>query len=168
MIGFRASWIALILAVLIFMGGIPRLAAQNNEWTLAPDQVEWPSGESSLIGTSFVAGIETVVVHGDPTGIGLYTLLLRVPPHTRIQAHSHPDDRVATVLAGTWFFGYGDAFDEGSLKELPSGSIYSEPPGSNHFAMTREEGVVIQITGIGPTGTTYVDPRHDPSDPSRR
>ena len=90
-------------------------------------------------------------------------MLLRVGPDTRIDAHSHPDDRVATVMSGTWHFGYGEAFDEMLLKELPSGSIYTEPPGSNHFAATRDQGVVIQITGFGPSGTTYVDPANDPS-----
>ncbi len=57
----------------------------------------------------------------------------------------------------------GKLFDETLLKELPSGSIYTEPPGSNHFAATRDEGVVIQITGFGPSGTTYVVPANDPS-----
>ena len=44
------------------------------------------------------------------------------------------------------------------------GSFYTEPPGENHFAETRESAVLVQITGFGPTGTTYVrasdDPRH--------
>jgi hypothetical protein len=35
-----------------------------------------------------------------------------VPAHTRIAAHSHRDDRVATVISGTWDIGYGDKFGE--------------------------------------------------------
>ena len=50
------------------------------------------------------------------------------------------------------------------LRALPPGSFYTEPPGENHFAETRESAVLVQITGFGPTGTTYVrasdDPRH--------
>ena len=94
---------------------------------------------------------------------GLYTLLLRVGPNTRIEAHAHPDDRVATVISGTWYFGYGAKFDEKALKTLPPGSFYTEPPHMNHFAMTRGDGVTIQITGTGPSGTTYVDPANDPA-----
>ena len=48
-------------------------------------------------------------------------------------------------------------------KVMARGSFYTEPPGVNHFAMTNAEGVVIQITSYGPTGTTYVDPQNDPA-----
>jgi uncharacterized RmlC-like cupin family protein len=56
------------------------------------------------------------------------------PAHTRIAAHSHRDDRIATVISGTWHIGYGDRFDEAKLKALPPGSFYTEPPSQNHFA----------------------------------
>ena len=93
---------------------------------------------------------------------GLYTILLRIAPNTRIQPHSHRDDRIATVVSGTWYFAYGDEFDETDLKALPPGSFYTEPEGINHFGLTKEE-VLIQMTGIGPSDTVYVDPRHDPT-----
>jgi quercetin dioxygenase-like cupin family protein len=130
---------------------------------VTPAEVKWPASSSSLVGTSAVSGIQTVTLKGDPAKPGVYALLLRIGPNTRIQSHSHPDDRVATVVSGTWYFGYGRDFDEKALKELPAGSFYTEPPGMSHFAMTRGEGVVIQITGYGPTGTTYVDPLNDPA-----
>jgi quercetin dioxygenase-like cupin family protein len=103
------------------------------------------------------------VLTGDPTQPGLYTLLIRVAPKTTIEAHAHPDDRVATVISGTWYFGYGERLDQTGLKALPAGSFYTEPPNANHFAMTRDEVVVLQITGTGPSGTAYVDPANDPA-----
>ena len=136
---------------------------RGGEQRVTPGEVTWPSTGSSLVGTSGVAGIQTVTLKGDPTKPGLYALLLRVGPNTRIEPHAHPDDRVATVVSGTWYFGYGARFDEKALKELPFGSFYTEPPNVNHFAMTKGEGVVIQISGTGPSGTTYVDPRNDPT-----
>jgi hypothetical protein len=54
-------------------------------------------------------------------------------------------------------------FNEADLKQLPAGSFYTEPPNVDHFALTRGEGAVIAISGTGPSGTTYVDPRNDPS-----
>jgi quercetin dioxygenase-like cupin family protein len=137
--------------------------AQDDRKRIAPGEVAWPSSGSSVVGTSGVSGIQTVMLKGSPSAAGLYTMLLRVGPRTRIEAHSHPDDRVATVISGTWYFAYGRTFDQAGLKELPAGSVYTEPPGVDHFAMTKDEGVVIQITGVGPSGTTYVDPRHDPN-----
>ena len=97
------------------------------------------------------------MLKGDPTKTGLYTILLRVPAHTRIAAHRHPDDRIATVVSGTWYFGYGKTFDPAGLKALPAGSFYTEPPDEDHFAETRDTGAVLQITGLGSTGTTYVE-----------
>jgi len=105
--------------------------------------------------------VEATVLKGDPSKPGLYTILLRIAPNTRIQPHCHDDDRIATVVSGTWYFGYGDTFDESDLKALPPGSFYTEPPGVNHFGLTREE-VLIQMTGTGPSSTRYVDPKHDP------
>jgi esterase len=125
--------------------------------------VKWPAPAAGGVGTSGVSGTQTVVLKGDPTKPGMYTLLLRVGPNTKIDAHAHPDDRVATVVSGTWYFGYGKEFNDAALKRLPAGSFYTEPPNTNHFAMTRDEGVVIQITGNGPSGTTYVDPAKDPA-----
>jgi len=136
--------------------------AQDGRATVRPGDVKWPPAAAGGVGTSGVAGVQTVVLKGDPTKAGLYTLMLRAGPNIRIQAHSHRDDRVATVIKGTWYFGYGDRFDEAALKPLEPGSFYTEPPNVPHFAMTKEE-VIIQITGTGPSSTTYVDPANDPS-----
>lgn len=52
--------------------------------------------------------------------------------------------------------------DPKKLKALPAGSFHTEPANVNHFTMTKEGGVVVQITGTGPTGFKYVDPAHAP------
>jgi quercetin dioxygenase-like cupin family protein len=125
-------------------------------------EIPWPSAKAGGTGTSGVTGIETVVLKGDPTKPGVYVLALRAAPNMTIQAHTHKDDRVATVLQGTWYFGYGPKFDEKKLTALPAGSTYTEPPNTPHFAHTRDQ-VVIQIVGYGPSSTTYVNPEDDPS-----
>lgn len=137
------------------------VTGQGAQQRITPGEVKWPSTAASLAGTSGVS--QTVILKGDPTKAGLYTLLLRIGPNTKIQAHAHPDDRVATVVSGTWYFGYGREFDEKALTALPPGSFYTEPPGIDHFAMTAGDPVVIQITGTGPSATTYADPRNDPA-----
>ena len=152
----------IVQSLMIVLAGVG-LGAQGTEQRVTPSEVKWPAPATGGTGTSGVSGTQTVVLKGDPTKPGLYTLLLRVGPNTRIEAHAHPDDRVATVISGTWYFGYGKQFNEAALKALPPGSFYTEPPNSNHFAMTRGEGVTIQITGTGPSGTAYVDPANDPA-----
>ncbi|MDB4960005.1 MAG: hypothetical protein JWP01_4 [Myxococcales bacterium] len=118
-------------------------------------------------GTSGVTGMHSTVIAGDPSKPGYYAILLFVPRNSRIEAHSHPDDRIATVVSGMWSFGYGKKFDPKVLVELPPGSVYTEPAGRDHFAQTGNEHVVIQISGVGPSGTRYVDPALDPSRPNK-
>lgn len=149
--------------VLVVLAGVSLGAQGAGELRTTPSEVKWPAPAAGGAGTSGVSGTQTVILKGDPAKPGLYTMLLRVGPNTKIEAHAHPDDRVATVISGTWYFGYGPKFDEKALKMLPAGSVYTEPPNANHFAMTRGEGVTIQITGTGPSGTVYVDPANDPA-----
>src|SRR5215470_10868308 len=146
-------------------GAAPTTAASAidlGEKRLTPAEYEFPQRGNPGTGSSGVGGIETVVLKGDPNQAGVYTIMLLVPAHTKIAAHSHRDDRVATVISGTWHIGYGAEFDEAKLKGLPSGSFYTEPPSRPHFAETGDEAVIVQITGYGPSSTEYVDPKLDP------
>jgi uncharacterized RmlC-like cupin family protein len=116
-------------------------------------------------GTSGVAGIRTTVVAGEPSMPGPYTIRLTIPPNTRIQAHTHRDNRSAVVVAGVWYFGYGLLAKANAEKALPAGSFYTEPAGVAHFAETKVEPVTVYITGDGPTDTRYVQ---DAARPARR
>jgi uncharacterized RmlC-like cupin family protein len=126
--------------------------------------------DKNQIGSSGLEGVHTKVLFGDPEKAGYYSILLYVPAHTTIQAHSHRDDRVAIVVSGEWHFGYGDRFDAKSLKTLPPGSVYSEPGGlgHNHFARTDATAVTVEISGYGPTNTVYFDPANDPTSKSKK
>jgi uncharacterized RmlC-like cupin family protein len=157
----RPFFTTLILGVI---GGVTLLAqdTQSPQQELTPKEIKWPAA-APTVGTAGVAGLQIVVLKGDPKKPGLYTLLLRLPPNTKILAHSHQDDRDAFVLSGDWYFGYGREFDEAALKEMPAGSFYTEPPGVEHFGQTKGQETIIEITGYGPTSTTYVDPKNDPT-----
>ena len=129
---------------------------------MTPSEAGNGSGQESQIGSSQLPGVHTQVLAGEPSKAGFYTILLFVPAGTTIQAHSHRDERVATVVSGEWHFGYGAHFDGAQLKALPPGSVYTEPAGSPHFARTTAEPVVVQISGYGPTDTHYVDAANAP------
>ena len=128
----------------------------NSSQRLTPSEIAALPPTGAGAGTSGVSGIQTRVLKGDPNKPGLYTIQLTIPPNTKIEAHTHPDDRVATVISGTWYIGYGDRFEEQKLKPLTAGSFYTEPPNVTHFARTAAQAVAVQITGYGPTGTKYV------------
>jgi uncharacterized RmlC-like cupin family protein len=134
------------------------------ELRMTPAELADPPVDRNQIGSSGLAGVHTKVLYGDPSKPGLYAILLYVPANTTIQAHSHRDDRMATVVSGTWRFGYGSTFDASKLQVLPPGSVYSEPgtKGHPHYAQTQNDPVVVHIVGYGPTDTVYVDPAHEP------
>jgi quercetin dioxygenase-like cupin family protein len=132
------------------------------EMRMTPAEISASAFDGGSAGSSRLSGVHSKVLFGDPTRAEAYAILLFVPPHTTIQAHSHRDHRMATVVSGTWHFGYGHRFDGKSLKALPAGSVYSEPGGVDHFAQTVDDPVVVQISGFGPTDTHYVDPADEP------
>jgi len=133
------------------------IQAQEGQVRLSPSEINALASVNAGAGTSGVGGIQTRSLKGDATKSGIYAIQLTIPANVRIQAHTHPDDRVATVISGIWYIGYGAKFDESKLEPLTAGSFYTEPPDVAHFAKTGNQPVVLQITGSGPTGTEYVD-----------
>ncbi len=110
-------------------------------------------------GTSGVNGIQTVLLYGDPAKPGPYALEIRVPANTNIAPHTHRDDRLATVMSGTWYFAYGANRGEARVTALTAGGLYTEPKNATHFAFTRDEPAVVRVTGIGPSDTEFTQPK---------
>ena len=71
--------------------------------------------------------------------------------------HTHPDEwRTAVVLSGTIYFGLGDKWDEAKLQPRPAGTFFTEAKGAPHFIWAKDGEVIVQITGMGPSGTTLI------------
>jgi hypothetical protein len=68
----------------------------------------------------------------------------------------HHEVRTVVVLSGTLYVGNGDKWDENKLKAYPAGTFYSEPAKAPHFTWAKDGEVIIQVTGIGPSGKTYI------------
>src|SRR5216683_4722598 len=147
----------ILFTTVLIIAAVTSLVHAQEELRLSPSDIKALASVNAGAGTSGVNGIQTRTLKGDATKSGIYTIQLTIPASVRIQAHTHPDDRVATVISGTWYIGYGSKFDESKLKPLTAGSFYTEPPDVAHFAKTGNEPVVLQITGSGPTGTEYVE-----------
>ena len=100
---------------------------------------------------------QTVVLFGDPSKPGLFVSRVRFSPGWKDPPHWHPDSaRTVVVLSGTFYFGSGDTWDETNMKAYPAGTFYSEPPKAPHFTWAKDGEVIIQITGIGPSGKTFI------------
>jgi hypothetical protein len=118
------------------------------------DELKWKPGR--------VPGHEIAPLIGDSSKPGPYVEWVKFPANSISRAHSHPEDRTYTAISGTWHVGYGEKFDAGKLKALGAGRFHTEPANVNHFSQIKDEGVVVQISGTGPTATRFVDPAHAP------
>jgi quercetin dioxygenase-like cupin family protein len=151
-----------VMTALLFLTASQATDNSLPQMRMTPAEIQTNTGEDNQTGGSGVAGGHRKVLFGDPEKAEFYSILLSVPAHATIQAHSHRDNRMASVVSGEWHFGYGNRFDATALKTLPPGSVYSEPGGVNHFAQTGAEPVIVQISGYGPTDTHYFDSANDP------
>ncbi len=102
-------------------------------------------------------GPQSSVLYGDPTKPSVYVQRTKLAPGLKVMPHWHPDEwRTAVVLSGTLYFGVGEQWDESKLKAYPAGTFYSEPPKTPHYVWAKDGEVIIQTTGMGPTGTTPI------------
>jgi hypothetical protein len=112
--------------------------------------------------TSMPKGAQIAVLHGSPAKPGLFTVRIKVPANFKLPVHSHPDERVRTIISGTYYSAMGDKADASKLMAFPPGTFSHVPPKVWQFAETRDEEVVFQITGIGPTAIDYLNAGDDP------
>ncbi|HXN84147.1 MAG TPA: cupin domain-containing protein [Myxococcales bacterium] len=125
---------------------------------LAPAAMKWGPGPPSL-----PKGVEVAGLSGDMSKKGSeYTVRLRVPDGWKIGPHFHPGDEHVTVIQGAFWMATGDAFDDGSLKEMAVGAFHEIPKGVHHYGLAKGE-TIIQLHGVGPWGIAYVNPADDPA-----
>lgn len=126
-----------------------------------------PPGKQFVQNPNLPPGGEFVVLAGMPTAAGPYAFRVRFAPGLKVLPHSHPDDRLYTVLSGKWTIGIGSTFDSTKLVEVGAGEVYVLPANTVHFHFGLAEGTTFQVSGIGPTATTYARPEDDPRNRGR-
>jgi len=103
-------------------------------------------------------GMSLATLAGDMAKPGLYAVRIRMPSQLQVRPHVHPEDRMVVVLAGTLHVGFGERFEPERMRAMTPGSFFVEPARAPHFAWVRGEDVIVQVSGIGPSGTVYLDP----------
>jgi quercetin dioxygenase-like cupin family protein len=124
--------------------------------SMRPVEMVWKDQRALAPGAKFAALL------GDPSKPGRYVFRLHAPAGHRVMPHTHPDERIYTVLSGTFCLGWGENYVASSLEEYPAGSIVVIRADRHHFQLARSGEYVVQIEGEGPTAVTYVNPRDDP------
>jgi len=121
-----------------------------------PDQVKWAQTGALL------PGGQSAVIYGEPQKAGFYVTRTKMPADFKVLPHTHPDERVYTVISGTFYIGFGEKFDPVRLKAFPPGSAFVVPANTSHFHWARSGETVVQISGLAPTAIEYTDHGDDP------
>lgn len=116
------------------------------------------AGEESWSEYPGIAGIHRMIVYGDPTKAGVYVIRARFAPGVMSMPHTHPEDRIATVIKGTWWSGTGPDFAPEKTEAMRPGAYMLHPAGEAHFDGAKEEEVIVQLIGYGPSGTKFSRP----------
>ncbi len=130
---------------------MPLLMAQDSKdgfVRITLSEMEWTVRES---GSAFV------VLEGDPQSEGLYIQRNRFPAGTFSSPHHHDQDRYVTVISGVWYTGIGPSGDRDDTVALPAGSYMKHPAGGVHYDGAKNEAVVVEIRGMGPVRTIFVE-----------
>jgi quercetin dioxygenase-like cupin family protein len=144
----------LLLTTLAVLPGCAR-ATGADAFAELPAGVAWVPNPA-------VPGVQIAVVAGRPQEPGPYALRVRFPAGARVMPHTHPEDRIYTILRGAWFIGLGETFDSTRLERHAAGAVYVVRAGVAHFHLARDGETVFQITATGPTATTFVNPGDNP------
>jgi hypothetical protein len=117
-----------------------------------PDKIQWGPAPPNM-----PSGALVYMLEGNPLQEGLFTMRVKFPPYYKLSAHWHPNDERVTVIEGAVYVGFGEKMDTTIAEKFSMGSYYVNPKDSHHYVFTQEEGVVMQMTGMGPWGITYIE-----------
>jgi len=123
---------------------------------LAPEQFGWGPGPVSM-----PPGAEACVLYGDPAKAEVFSMRMKLPKGYAIPPHSHANAEIVTVLSGAYRVGAGERADRDQTTRLTAGGFFAFEAGAPHFTFV-EEDAVLQVNGMGPWVTSYVDPSDDP------
>ena len=148
--------------VVLFLGAaaialMPLGAMAEDQHTVTQaSAIKWAAAPPSL-----PKGVQIAVLAGDPSKEGPFVYRLKFPSGFKVPPHMHPNDENVTVISGTVNIGTGDKLDPKKTEPVKAGGFFHMPKGMHHFGWTNQE-TVVQASGVGPIGVTYINPADDP------
>ncbi|MBO1358722.1 cupin domain-containing protein [Acetobacter sacchari] len=136
-------------------------SAEDKAVVLTPRQITWAAAPAD-----FPKGVKISYVFGDVSAAGPFVIRVEMPPHTTIAPHVHNMDEMLTVISGHFTHFVGKTLDGGEKEELAAGSFLHLPQGVPHALRTGASPTVVQVSGVGPFGMTYVNPADNPANAS--
>ncbi|MCA1453793.1 cupin domain-containing protein [Bradyrhizobium sp. BRP22] len=150
----------MLVALLLIVASLGLTAAEAEDGP--PEYIRVTPADIKWSPLPAIRGAQMAVLLGSPAKPGLFTIRVKPPANYKLPVHSHPDERARTIISGTYYSAIGDKVDTSKLMAFPPGTVSYVPPTVWQFAETRDEEVVFQITGIGPTRIDYLNPEDNP------
>jgi quercetin dioxygenase-like cupin family protein len=154
----RLMILALLIPCLIATGNKSDAQGLSNKifGSVLQDKLNWAAFPA------FPPEARIAIVVGNPNLSEPYVVRVKLPGGVKLMPHTHPEDRIYTVMSGTFYIGLGKIFDEDKLKAYPPGSVIILPGNTPHFHWSRSGEYITQVTAHGPLGINYINPLDDP------
>ena len=123
---------------------------------ILPEEIDWKQFPA------FPPKARPALVVGNPSQKEPYTIRVKVPHGVKLMPHRHPEDRVCTVISGTFYIGLGDEFDPEKLQAYPPGAVIILPGYTSHFHWAKSGEYITQVSAIEPLGLEYINSNDDP------
>ena len=101
--------------------------------------------------------VQSHLLYGNPAAAGLYIMRVRFPDGGSSRPHYHTQDRFITVIEGVWHAGTDASHDMSKTTPIPAGGFMIHPAGAVHYDGSRGGPVVVEIRGMGPVETVFVE-----------
>ena len=145
------NWLSIVFVACMFGAMSNAIAASDTITIQQVDDLKWQDYPG-------LPGVKFVVIAGNLREAGPYTIRAKFAPGTMSRPHWHPEARYVTVMQGTWWAGEGDVLDPAKTTPVKTGGFAIHAPGKVHYDGAKDEEVIVQISGIGPSGTNIVNP----------
>src|SRR5215208_42733 len=150
---YRMRGILLVACAVLLAPSVAGLAQQATPALVDREHRRMqPDAAEALLGSA----VQTTVF-GDPSKPGLYAIRRRFKPGEMSKPHYHDQDRLVTVIKGTWYTGEGDVFDPAKTTAIKTGGFMLHPAGMHHFDGAKDQEVIVQIIGVGPVQTVNTE-----------
>ncbi len=145
------NWLKLLVVGCMVCAVSNAIAASDTITIKQADEIQW-------LDFPGMPGVQYVVITGNLREAGFYTIRAKFSPGAMSRPHWHPEMRYVTVLKGTWWAGEGEVLDPNTTTPVKAGGFAIHTPGKVHYDGAKDEEAIVQISGIGPSGTNIVSP----------
>ena len=147
----------IFLGLLLTLPAVWTEAQAGGHISLVPSELKWSDAPS------LGPGVKIAVIEGDLKAAGPLMIRIKLPPNAKVAPHTHPSVEHVTVLSGTFYLGIGEKVDASKARAYPAGGVVVIPQGMPMFAFAKGKETILQVHGIGPWGTNYLNPADAPA-----